>query len=774
MPIFKVRTAAEKKRVFEVGAIIVTTLLLIGLSRLETRLFDLSETLAKNQDFFTTVVYFGLINFNVILILLLSFLLFRNVAKLVVERRRGVFGSKLRTKLVASLMFFALAPTILLFYISARFIVNSFDEWFSDKVRATMHQTREAGARVYKQDQRRLESLARIALQRVKTLPPDEQFLSDQPLIMPGQLDGFDAQYAIDAVKVYDKSGRLVWVSRGASKTSDSLILGTTAADPFVIEALDRFGKEPGLWSMSTVAGEAQQDVVKGIAPIVSPETHQLLGAVMTETRFETQILKSIEAIQQSFSDLRPGAQLIKLSYLILLGVMTLLVGFSAVWLGFYVARGITAPIQSLAEGTREVALGNYNITLTPKTEDETGQLVRSFNLMTRDLERHREQAEEARAQLVESNEELERRRRHMEVVLKNITAGVVAVDPNGTITSVNNAAADLLRLDAADITGRSVREGLGEQLYRDFWRPVEEHLADRNAFSAQIDLKIETKVTDLGPRELTMLVDGTRIADDNGEDLGFILVFDDATEQVKAQRVAAWREVARRIAHEIKNPVTPIKLSAQRLLRRFHEKFAGEEREVFESCLETILKQVDSLRDLVNEFSKFSRLPEIRPRMANINAVIEGVAALYRMSYPNVVFDTSGLDSNLPEFLLDKDQMNRVFVNLVSNAVQSLDPDSTKGKVEVRSSRLRELDAVRIEVIDNGCGIPMHLKDRVLEPYFSTKDGGTGLGLAIVNQIITDHGGYLRISANEPHGTKIVIELPMSVPALGKAKLTV
>jgi two-component system nitrogen regulation sensor histidine kinase NtrY len=746
------KSAAERKRIFEIGAMVFVTLLLVALSRLETRLFDLSETLAKNQDFLT-VVYFGLINFNVVLILVLSFLLFRNVAKLVVERRRGVFGSNLRAKLVATLVFFALAPTVLMFYVSSRFIITSFDEWFSDKVRATMYQTQEAGTKVYRQDQRRLESLARIALQRIKLIAPDDPLATTpelQQMVLPGQLEGFETQYGLDTIKVYDRDGRLLWSSR----SQDIERVGQQDGDTFVIEALGRFTQEPGLWSMSTVAGEDQQDVVKGVAPVIHPAAKQLIGLVMTETRFETQILKSIEGIQQSFANLRPGAQLIKLSYLILLAVMTLLIIFSAVWLGFYVARGITGPIQSLAEGTREVALGNYNVSLTAKTDDETGQLVRSFNMMTKDLQSHRAEAEDARVALLHSNEELDQRRKYMEVVLKNISAGVIAADPDGRITSVNSAAEGLLKIEAAKVMDRRLADGLGRELYDSLWKPVAEKLEGRDIFSAQLDVVVSG-------RSLTMLVDGTRIVDEDGEDLGLVLVFDDATEQVKVQRVAAWREVARRIAHEIKNPVTPIKLSAQRLLRRFHEKFEGEEREVFESCLDTILKQVDSLRDLVNEFSKFSKLPEIKPRMASINDVITDVCALYANSYPNVTLDTRGL-GDIPDLPLDTDQMNRVFVNLVANAIEALDAQSNGGRIEFRSMVLRNLNTVRVEVIDNGCGIPANLRDRVLEPYYSTKDGGTGLGLAIVNQIISDHGGYLRVAGNEPRGTKMVIELPM------------
>jgi two-component system nitrogen regulation sensor histidine kinase NtrY len=745
------RTSAERKRLIEVVAIVLTTLMLVGISRLETRLFELSEHLARNHDFFTSVIYFGLINLNVVLILVLSFLLFRNMAKLVVERRRGVFGSNLRTKLVVTLMFFALAPTVLFFYISSRFIITSFDEWFSEKVRVTMHQTREAGARVYKQDQRRLESLARIALHRVKVFSPEEQFLLKQQLILPDQLNGFEAQYGLDGVMVYNGDAELIWSSR----MQKPAVGDATAPDPFLVDAIGRFRSQPGLFSISTVVGDEQQDIVKGVAPVLQPDTREVVGIVLVETRFETQILKSIESIQKAFSNLRPSAQLIKLSYLVLLVVMTLLVSFSAVWLGFYVAKGITGPIQSLAEGTREVALGNYNITLTARSEDETGQLVKSFNKMTSDLQSHRLRAEEAKVALLHSKEESERRRQYMEVVLKNITAGVIALDSTGVITSVNKAATDLLAVGDNDIVGKHLKQAFDAELYSAMWKPLFEQYLRQPTFSFQTDVRTQGKL-------LTLLVDGTRIIDDDGEDHGFVVVFDDATERVKAQRVAAWREVARRIAHEIKNPVTPIKLSAQRLLRRFHEKFEGEDREVFESCLETILKQVDSLRDLVNEFSKFSRLPQVRPVLADINEIIMNAVNLYAMSYPLIRIDAGGL-CPVPQFLLDPDQMNRVFVNLFSNAVAALDSEPN-GLIEVKSKLLKELNTVRIEVSDNGCGIPPALRDRVLEPYFSTKDGGTGLGLAIVNQIISDHGGYLRVEDNLPTGTRIVIELPVRV----------
>jgi two-component system nitrogen regulation sensor histidine kinase NtrY len=743
------KTISERKRLLEIVAILMTTLGLVGLSRLETRLFELAENLAKNRDFFTTVVYFGLINFNVILILLLSFLLFRNVAKGVVERRRGVFGSNIRFKLVATLMFFALAPTLLFFYVSARFIVSSFDEWFSDKVRITMHQTREAGARIYKQDQVRLESLSRLALQKIKVITPQIIDGNDIPMILTTGLKGFEKLYGLDEVKVFDKRGQLLWSSRVPVDER------SVVSDPFVVSAVERFSKDSGLWALSTVAGSDQLDIVRGIAPIMNQDDQQIIGAVVTETQFETQILKSIESIQQSFSDLKQGAQLIKLSYLILLVVMSLLVAFSAVWLGFYVARGITGPIQSLAEGTREVALGNYSIKLTSRTQDELGQLVNAFNLMTQDLGRHRRDVENARLELVATNHELESRRRHMEIILQNIAAGVLVVDRYDMITNLNPAAAKILAIDEKRAVGKGIQEVFSQSLIDDFWEPIHLGLSGgRDRYRAQIEATSKGKT-------LTLIVNANRIYDRDGRELGAILLIDDASEQVKLQKVAAWREVARRIAHEIKNPVTPIKLSAQRLLRRYHERFMGEDQEVFESCLETILKQVDSLRDLVNEFSKFARLPEAQLKIGNVNNIISDVIDLYRMSYPQIEFDTSGLGP-VPDILIDADQMNRAIVNLVTNAVEAFEVGEQSGKVEVATKLIENLGILKIEIRDYGRGIPQALRDRVLEPYFSTKDTGTGLGLAIVNQIIADHGGYLRILPHEPTGTTVVIELPL------------
>lgn len=739
----------EKKRLFEAFAMVLTAGTLIGLSRLESRLYELSARLSQNQEFITSTVYFGLINLNVILILLLSFLILRNVVKLVVERRRGVLGSRLRSKLVVTLVFFALLPTVLLFYISSKFITTSYDKWFSQKVRDTMTQTREAGTLVYKQDQRRLESLARIALQRIdvaRMLTPSDPFAVDHPLIQTSRLEGFDLEYRLDVVRVYNRDGQIVWGSDGAA---DHLV-----KDVFVLTAIERFIAQAGLVSMSTVEAEEKRDVVKGIAPLHEEGGSRVIGAVLAVERFETSILRSIEAILADFADFRPGVQLIRMSNQILLIVITLLIVFSASWLGFYVAREITGPIQSLAEATREVAAGNYNITLEAKSDDETGTLVRSFNLMTKDLQRQKAEVEQSQTRLQIMNEELERRRKYMEVVLASVSTGVISVDKEERLASVNKAAEKLLHLRANSV-GRPIQEGLSKELVAGLWRPIVERLGDQETCQTQLEIEIEQKL-------YTFLVNAARIRDDDAKEVGFVVVVDDATQQVQAQRVAAWREVARRIAHEIKNPLTPIKLNAQRLLRRFNGSFEGENRQVFETCIETILQQVDSLRNLVNEFSKFSRLPGIQPRPGDLNEVVNAVVDFFQSSYAEITFDRNRLGA-IPLCNIDKEQINRVFVNIVTNAVAAVEGcDEAPRVIEFSTQFVDALQAVRVEVSDSGPGIPQKIRDRVFEPYFSTKKEGTGLGLAIVSQIVADHGGYVRVSDHQPRGTTVTIDIPI------------
>lgn len=750
MTISKQTISETRQRWFELLSIGVVTLVLAGISRLETRLYELSGQLAKDDSFIASIFFYGIINLNVFLAIILSFLVVRNIAKLVVERRRGVFGSRLRTKLVATLMIFALAPTVIVFYVSTRFINESFDEWFGGRVRETMQQARDAGGQIYLQDQRRLEGIARVAASRVK-VKPKVSFLAGRPQIEIS-LDGFESEYGVYSVRVYDRDTHLLWSNLRNAQGAPS----EPVRDRQLIGGiLGRFATRPGLVSSSVVDTDASQDVVRAAVPLRVIGSGELVGIVLVEERFDMPFLKSLELILTSFSSLKPAAQLVRVSYLILITVLTLMIVFASVWFGFRVARAIIGPIQILAEATREVALGNYAITLNPQSDDETGQLMRSFNTMTHDLERHRKFAIDAQERLQESNDELERRRRYMEIVFANIAAGVIAVDSQGVVTAFNEAAGALLGLEGADKIGRDIRSVLGVDLVPAFWDQV---VGEGGVGMASATREIDLRSVGI---DMALFVAVTAVRDEYKDDLGLVLVFDDATERVKQQRVMAWREVASRIAHEIKNPITPIKLSAERLLRRFVNRFEGDDRDVFEKCVESILVQVDSLKNLVNEFGKFARMPAIQPTMCEIRPVIEGAVEVFKQGYAGVRFSMR-VESALPLLRIDPEQINRAFVNVIGNAVDAVKSLSEGAHVAIDCYFDEKIRKVVVEIADNGPGIASEVKDRVFDPYVSSKDQGTGLGLAITSQIVSDHGGYVRIAHTGALGTMMRIELPV------------
>jgi two-component system nitrogen regulation sensor histidine kinase NtrY len=729
----------DRRRLLEIAAIIAVTATIIGISRLEARLYGLSEALARDHALLASIFYYGIINLNVFLAILLSLLVIRNMAKLVVDRRRGVFGSRLRSKLVGVLMVFSLVPTVLVFYVSTRFITKSFDEWFGGRVKVTTQQTRDAGAQIYLQDQRRLENIAKLAALKIEVRASP----AGGTAISVAGLAGFESEYSLQSLNVWDASGSSL-LDGGNDKTTDTTAIRSLAS---------RFIAEPQMTSASTVAVENGKDIIRAAVP-VRGDSSRLLAIVVVEEKFDVPVLANIQTIMDGLSTLKPGAQLVRVSYLILITVMTLLIVFGAVWFGFYVARAITGPLQLLAEATKEVALGNYAIKLNSQSDDEAGQLTQAFNLMTRDLSAQKREVEEARARLEASNMELDRRRGYMETVFANIASGVIAVDANGVITAFNDSAIAMLAIKLRDPQGRKARDILSPELYeRLFGATMDEAGAGVGSAARELDLR------DFGV-DATIFVSATRVVHQNGDFQGVVLVLDDATDRIRMQRATAWREVARRIAHEIKNPITPIKLSAERMLRRFAKRFEGDDRVVFESCVESILVQVDALRNLVNEFSKFSRMPVSELTSQSLNPVLAGAVEFYKHGYGQIKFVESY--GAIPDISMDAEQINRMALNLISNAVDAIVEAGVAGIIEIRTRFDASIDAVVLEISDNGTGVLEPMRDRIFEPYFSTKDTGTGLGLAVVNQIVSDHGGYIRMIPGEVRGTIIRIEIPV------------
>jgi two-component system nitrogen regulation sensor histidine kinase NtrY len=340
-----------------------------------------------------------------------------------------------------------------------------------------------------------------------------------------------------------------------------------------------------------------------------------------------------------------------------------------------------------------------------------------------------------------------------MEIILKNVAAGVISIDRDGMITTINKSAERILAIKMARIINRPVKDVLSQNQYRAL-REFLDDLRDSTDRSLQRQLDIP-----LEDRNVTILATGNHLLDEDERFMGVVTVFDDMTEINRAQKMYAWREVARRIAHEIKNPLTPIQLSAQRIRKKYLD-MLGDDREVLEECTDTIITQVEEMKGLVNEFSHFARMPSARPRPNDLNEIVREALNLYKDAYKNISYNYQD-NEGLPIMQLDREQIKRALINLLDNAVEAL---NGTGSINIETEYMKDLNVARLVIADTGPGISREGKNRLFEPYYSTKKTGTGLGLTIVNTIISDHRGYIRVSDNKPHGTKFIIDLPVSI----------
>ncbi len=691
----------------------------------------------------SNIVVFALFNLNLIVFLLLLVLLIRNLVKLWFERRQQLIGAKFKTKLVLSFLALSLAPAVLIFIIASNFINKSIEGWFKPQVERPLEQAL-AVAQTYYQN---LQATALRHAQHVARVIDRDGLLGESRReALAAYLVEQQEQLGLAALTVFAASGQeLVHVK-------DSGLADLPTRD--VNESQLRLGL--GGQAVTTVRELSSGDLIEAIVPVVSRDPNRrVVGAVVVGTHVTERLEAKIRGIEQSFQEykqLKLVKNPVKGIYILLFLLMTLIVVFSFVWFGFYLARGITGPIAELAEGTREVAAGNLAYKVHARADDEIGILVQSFNRMTDDLSESKRRLEEAYLDLQDKHTELEDRRRYMETVLEAITTGVVSLDPQNRITTVNRAAATMFGLNEHTMVGRSIDQAFVGPDLRDVVA-----LAQRIQRGRAATVEQALQLRRNGAR-VSLLASGTTLRGPEGEYGGLVIVFDDLTELLKAQRLAAWREVAQRIAHEIKNPLTPIQLSAQRLRRRL-VRAPGDEQQLVTECTQTIIQEVDGLKRLVDEFSRFARMPAPAPRPTDVRPIVEAVALLYRESHPRLVINTRA-PGDLPLLDVDPDQFRRAIMNLVDNAVEAV---GGAGHVDVELTHAAGAGRVRIVVSDTGPGISSDDKDKLFQPYFSTKAGGMGLGLPIVHEIVTEHGGLIHVEDNVPRGCRFVVDLPVS-----------
>lgn len=694
----------------------------------------------------SNILIFALVNINLILLILLVVLLFRNLFKIYLERRDNLLGSKFRVKLVVTFLSLALLPAALLFLVASNLITTSVDTWFNIKVEESLDRSLEVAEAYYRDTHHRTLASAREIALRIA----EEGLLdaSEPYLHRVGTEKLRELQLAV--LQIVDRKGRerlAIWREP---------VTGGEAAMPaprFVWRGLQ--GREQTLIE-TTPAG----DLVWGIVPIrLSSERSEILGIAAAGFLIPggmgektTDILTGIKEYKQ----LKLLKNPIKGIYVMLFLMVTLVIIFAAVWVGVHMTRRITIPIQELAEGTRAVAAGNLDYRVQADADDEIGILVDSFNRMTEDLRRSDVELMNTNRNLQRINIELNQRRAYMETVLEGIGAGVLSVDGEGRVNTLNRAASRMLTLDPRECLQRHYRAVFAAEPLAPLCRLMDRMVREgRGTVNEQVTLSI-------GGRAATFMVNVSSLGSRGGQSLGMVVVFDDVTQLIRAQQAMAWGEVARRIAHEIKNPLTPIKLSTQRLRKKFAEQspeFSG----VFDQCTQTIIHEVDALKALVDEFSRYARMPTSSPRPGDLHALINQVLNLYSGVSRGVRL-TAVLDPQVPSVNLDRDQMKRALINLVDNAVTAVDDGgeaSGGGEISLITRYLPEEGKVRLEVTDTGPGIPLEDRERLFLPYFSTKKSGTGLGLAIVYRIVTEHSGTIRVEENYPKGTRMVIEFP-------------
>jgi len=694
----------------------------------------------------SNLIVFALFNLNLILFLLLLVLLFRNLVKLSFERRQKVLGSKFKAKLVLAFLSLALTPAILIFLIASNFINTSIEGWFKPQVERPLDQAVEVAQAYY---QTLETSTLRHGQALARVIGRDRLLEREQRKELASYLAEQQKQLGLATIAVFNSGGREI-----AHVTDRAVTVPRTR-----LVSSEQVKRGLGGRELTGVRDLEDGDLIQAVVPVWSGagSERQVLGALAVGThlpqRLETR-LRGISQALQEYKQLKLLKNPIKGIYILLFLLMTLIIVFSVTWFGLYMARGITVPIQLLAEGTREVAAGNLNYRVNARADDEIGILVDSFNRMTEDLGQSKEKLEAAYLDLQAKHGELEERRRYTETILQAVATGVVSMDPSGRLTTLNGAAARMLGLPAESVVGRA---------YREIFQGPE--FTEVIGLIQRMDqLREGTQEREIRFRRdghaVTLLGSATALLGPRGEYAGTVLVFDDLTELLKAQRLAAWREVAQRIAHEIKNPLTPIQLSAQRLRRRLGDRAAAE-RKLLDECTDTIIQEVEGLRQLVDEFSRFARMPALTPRPTDLHRLLDSVATLHRESHPALTLKTV-FAPDLPPVDVDPDQIKRAVLNLVDNAVEAV---SGSGEVVVQTRWFPQAGRVQILVTDNGVGIPPEDKEKLFLPYFSTKAAGAGLGLPIVHQIVTDHRGSIWVEDVLPKGSRFIIELPAKLP---------
>lgn len=680
-----------------------------------------------------------LVNVEVLVILALLFVLLRALITYAFERRHSLAGSNLKTRFLLSFLLLSILPSLLLFGVGSLLIHRSIDNYFAYRIQAPLKTKSQDLKPTLVQVERFLDREQAAVRRRVEAaLAAVAEVEPASVEVLRGLMGVWLTRFEVNEIVAIDGDGAVVarasasWFGRGRMKVPAERLAAARRGKSVVWTEDDggRWGAT-GALAIRLTGGEEVVVVVRGL---VSEEVARTRAGV-------EDALSSIGRVERYRG-------LVKGTYLLNLTVATLLVLVAAVWLAFYLARRITEPVLHLTEATERVADGDLDVRLSPLSGGEIGRLVRSFSRMVEDLRRSRAATNEAHAELAASLRALQERNELIGTILASIGSGVVSVDGDGHVLTVNPVAREMLALAGdEEVVGRVYGELFASEALVEVVAPV---------VSGQGEWRQGYVTLDHEGRERRLRITARAFHDEAGTAVGTVVALHDYTELVRAQKMAAWREVARRIAHEIKNPLTPIRLATQRLRRKLARGDA-DFAEAFDEASRIILEEVTGLERLVSEFSDFSRMAEARLAPADLHRTLDDALELVELGDRVVVRRV--FDSAMPEVRVDAAQLRRCFVNLLKNAVEAMEGG---GEITVTTRYDPTAEVFTVSIADTGPGVDVGKRDDIFLPYYTTKVNGTGLGLAIVKHVVADHRGYLRVRDNPPHGAIFEIELPV------------
>ena len=667
----------------------------------------------------------------ILLFLILSFVLGRNLIKLFLERKRKVAGAHFKTRLFIFFISLSFIPTMLLFFFASDIISRNIEGWFETPIDQIMDDTRSLADGFYVDSK---DITLHYAQQLVSAIQEQNLIDLDRRLPLMAFVRNKLTEYKLDEIGIYKEDEELFSYLNPDLPFQYYQDLKTN-----MIKRAHLGENLTEILSMGT--GEL---IRRGISFNI-PEVGSILvvtGKFLPQNY--AQRINNIFSYVERYRQLRIQRNPVKTSYFLLLALVTLLIIFAASWIGMYLAKGITVPIEKLAQATKEVSKGNLDVHVEDPASDELGTLIDSFNQMIADLKGSQKNIAQKTTELAEG-------KKYIETILDNIKTGVITLDAKGTITTINPSAQEMLLLFDRDLVGKKVTEVLNDSKYKNITKSIQ--LGMKN------DFKVREKEINISADSqnimLSLTVSPLRQAND--ELSGMIVVLDNLTQLIKAQKIAAWKEVAQRVAHEIKNPLTPIQLSAERIIKNL-KKDGKNNNDIIQEGAVTIVQEARTIKALVDEFSNFARLPNIRLESTDIHEIIEQSISPYLGIFNAIKFETRFSLEVPPLLQLDPDQMKRVFMNIFDNAIDAMEQ---KGTITIKTFYDTDKKKLTIEISDLGPGIAVEDKDKIFLPDYSTKKKGTGLGLAIVNQVIVEHNGNIDFSNLEPHGAKFTIKIP-------------